>query len=101
MAALLAATAGDAAARVRPHIHSVRCAATPIVPCPKGVRTVRRGGKIRLSGSHIIPGVRVVFARRASAGRRVVPVAKVSRTKRGLIAKVPLTAGSGRIYVVR
>ena len=100
-AALLAATAGSAAARVTPHLHSVRCAPTPVVPCPHGVRTVRRGGKIRLSGSHIIAGASVVFPRRASAGRRVKPTARISRTKRGLIAKVPLTAGSGRIYVVR
>jgi hypothetical protein len=99
--ALLAATPTGAAARVRPHIHSIRCAPTPVVPCPKGVRTVRRGGKIKLAGPHLIAGARVVFPRRPSAGRRVKPTARISHTKRGLIAKVPLTAGSGRVYVVR
>ena len=68
--------------------------------CGSDARTVTVGGRLRLSGQGLRPGMTVVFARRGASAARLGTVgAPLRPTSHGLVVTVPATAASGRILV--
>jgi hypothetical protein len=92
-AALLVAPAAAHARKAKPRLSWVRCHG-------KGCadkRTVAPGGHVKVAGRRLGPGMRVIFKARTRSRRRTVKSQVIG--SRRLLARVPATAMSGRIYV--
>src|SRR5436190_10521995 len=90
---VLGALAGTSEARPRPpHLSWVKC-----MSACTDARTVAPGGKVKLGGSRLPKGARVVFPVRGTATTRRVKPLSASATR--VAVTVPKDARSGRLYV--
>lgn len=89
---------GGTGAPVRPDVRSVRCVATPAVPCPAN-GALRRGGRVTIKGEALDSAARIVFlGGRGTTDDVSVTPERVEHDR--LEARVEPAARSGRVMVV-
>jgi hypothetical protein len=90
---MLGALAGTAQARVRPpHLSWIKC-----VSACTATNTVARGGKVKIAGSRLPRGPRIVFPVRGKSLTHALKPQSASSTR--IVFKVPVDARSGRLFV--
>jgi hypothetical protein len=83
----------DARTKAKPHLSWVRCYGKSCA----GKRVVAPGGYVKLAGHRLGPGMRVIFPAKTKTKKRTVKSQVIGSTR--LLARVPLNAKSGRLYV--
>ena len=94
VAAAVLAAPGAADARKRPpHLSWVRCYGKA---CTKQ-NVVAPSGYVKVAGRRLGPGMRVIFKAKSRTGKRTVKSQVISSSR--LLARVPVNAKTGRVYV--